>query len=358
MTLPEAHESPHRRWNPLTREWVLVSPHRTKRPWLGQVDKPAPSDLPAYDPTCYLCPGNERAGGARNPQYTSTFVFDNDYPSLFPDGHELEADEAGLLVARPEAGMCRVVCFTPRHDLSIPTMSLTQVRETVDVWSREFESLAKVPWNRYIQIFENRGALMGASNPHPHGQIWASSSVPNLPARELASFREYRDAKGACLLCDYLKLELERRERVVCENDSFAVVVPYWAVWPFEAMVISKRHLGALDELSARERDSLADILRRTTIRYDNLFESAFPYSMGFHQRPANREAQTECHFHAHYFPPLLRSATIQKFMVGYEMLATPQRDTTPESAAARLREAGESHYLDRIPKNISGSIR
>lgn len=351
MTPPELQQSPHRRWNPLTREWVLVSPHRTERPWLGQVDKPAAPDQPAYDPTCYLCPGNARAGGAKNPEYGGTFVFDNDYAALLPDVHEVELDEAGLFVARAEAGICRVVCFTPRHDLSIPRMTLAGVREVVEVWSREYESLSKIPWIRYVQIFENRGALMGASNPHPHGQIWASASLPNLPAKELDSFREYRNAKRTCLLCDYLKIELQRRERVVCENDSFAVLVPYWAVWPFETMVVSKRHLSALGELSAQERDSLADILRRVTIRYDNLFETAFPYSMGFHQSPVNSEPHAECHFHAHYLPPLLRSATIQKFMVGYEMLATPQRDTTPESAAARLRGAGEVHYLDRISK-------
>ena len=347
MTPPELQQSPHRRWNPLTREWVLVSPHRTERPWLGQVDNPAAPELPVYDPTCYLCPGNARAGGAKNPEYAGTFAFDNDYAALLPDVHGIGTDEAGLLAAGSEAGICRVVCFTPRHDLSIPRMTLAEVRGVVDLWSREFETLSKMSWIRYIQIFENRGAMMGASNPHPHGQIWASASLPNLPAREIDSLREYGNAKGTCLLCDYLGIELERRERVVCENDSFAVVVPYWAVWPFETMVVSKRHLCALVELSAEERDSLADILRRITIRYDNLFETAFPYSRGFHQSPVNSEPPAECHFHAHYFPPLLRSATIQKFMVGYEMLATPQRDTTPESAAARLREASEVHYRD-----------
>src|SRR5271156_5081663 len=303
MTPPELQKSPHRRWNPLTREWVLVSPHRTERPWLGQVDKPAVSDQPVYDPTCYLCPGNARAGGAKNPKYADTFVFDNDYAALLPDVHGAEIDEGGLLAARAEAGICRVVCFTPRHDLSIPRMTLAGVRGVVDVWSREFESLSKISWIRYIQIFENRGAMMGASNPHPPGQIWASASLPNLPARELDSFREYSNAKGTCLLCDYLRIELERSERVVCENDSFAAIMPYWAVWPFETMVLSKRHLCALGELSAEERDSLAYILRRITIRYDNLFETAFPYSMGFHQTPVNGEPHAECHFHAHYFP-------------------------------------------------------
>lgn len=348
MSSSELQRFPHRRFNPLIREWVLVSPHRTQRPWLGKVEKPAAQNQPAYDPACYLCPGNERAGGTRNSGYKNTFVFENDYAALLPAVSSVEIDEAGLLVARLEAGICRVVCFSPRHDLAIPRMSRAEVRQVVDIWTEQFLELEKMGWVKHVQIFENRGLLMGASNPHPHCQIWANASLPNIPENELASFREYRAAKASCLLCDYLRLELKKKERLVCENDGFAAVVPYWAVWPFETLLLSKHHLASLDELSGEERDLLADILRRTTIRYDNLFETSFPYSMGFHQRPTDHQSHPEWHFHAHFYPPLLRSATVQKFMVGYEMLSTPQRDITPETAAERLIEVGEIHYLDR----------
>jgi UDPglucose--hexose-1-phosphate uridylyltransferase len=348
MNHSDLQRIPHRRFNPLTREWVLVSPHRTERPWLGKVETAPPANQSGYDPSCYLCPGNNRAGGTRNLKYTSTFVFDNDYPSLLPAIPNLEVNKSDLLVARTEAGLCRVVCFSPRHDLTIARMSAAEVREVIDVWIAQFRSLEKMGWVKHIQIFENRGALMGASNPHPHCQIWANASLPNIPQRELESFREYSNSKKSCLLCDYLRLELERNERTICQNEAFVAVVPYWAVWPFETLILCKRHLAAVDELSKEERNLLADILRRTTIRYDNLFETSFPYSMGFHQRPTDAQPHPEWHFHAHYYPPLLRSATVQKFMVGYEMLGSPQRDMTPESAAALLREIKEVHYLDR----------
>jgi UDPglucose--hexose-1-phosphate uridylyltransferase len=341
-------EVPHRRFNPLTREWVLVSPHRTKRPWLGKVEKPAATNLPAYDPTCYLCPGNERAEGARNPKYTRTFVFDNDFAALLPDSPSFQIDECGLLEARSERGICRVVCFSPRHNLTLPRMSVAEICEVIGVWIEEFRRLGEIDWVRHVQVFENRGALMGASNPHPHCQIWANASLPVLPAKESTSFREYREQKKSCLLCDYLQLELRRGERIVCENDAFAVMTPFWAVWPFETLLVSKRHFASMQELAGNEPQLLADILRRVTIRYDNLFETSFPYSMGFHQRPTDGQEYPEWHFHAHYFPPLLRSATVQKFMVGYELLANPQRDITAESAAQRLRELSEVHYLDR----------
>jgi UDPglucose--hexose-1-phosphate uridylyltransferase len=338
----------HRRFNPLTREWVLVSPHRTQRPWQGRVEKVTEAPAPTYDPTCYLCPGNGRAAGARNPQYTSTFVFDNDFAALRPGSHGDPLNEFELLRAEAEPGICRVVCFSPRHDLTIPRMSQDAVLGVVNAWINQFEELERNAWVRHVQIFENRGSLMGASNPHPHGQIWANASLPNLPARELESMLAYQQTRKSCLLCDYLELELKRRERVICENESFAVLVPFWAVWPFETLLLSKRHLAAIGELSESERMLLADILRRITTRYDNLFETSFPYSMGFHQRPTDGHKHPESHFHAHYFPPLLRSATVQKFMVGYELLGTPQRDITAESAAARLQELSEIHYLDR----------
>jgi UDPglucose--hexose-1-phosphate uridylyltransferase len=345
--LQELARTPHRRFNPLLREWVLVSPHRTQRPWQGKVEKPAVSDQPHYDPTCYLCPGNERAGGARNPKYSSTFVFDNDYAALLPNAPQISVNDAGLLVAQTEAGLCRVVCFSPRHDLTIPRMTLPDLRVFVDVWVSQFASLAALDWVQHVQIFENRGAMMGASNPHPHCQIWSNATIPNIPERELASLAEYRERKNSCLLCDYAALELRRNERIVCQNEGFVALIPYWAVWPFEILLLSKRHFSAMDELTTTERDLLADILRRVTTRYDNLFQTSFPYSMGFHQRPTDGQPHPECHLHAHYLPPLLRSATVQKFMVGYELLASPQRDITPESAAERLRQAGEVHYLD-----------
>jgi len=335
--------SPHRRFNPLLREWVLVSPHRAERPWLGKVEKLAPSSALQYDRGCYLCPGNERAGGARNPNYTSTFVFDNDYPALLPHAQAGAVNDENLIVAESEAGNCRVGCFSPRHDLTIPHMSQSELRVVVDMWSEQFQELEKIEWVQHIQIFENRGALMGASNPHPHCQIWSNATLPNIPARELNSFEEYRNDKKSCLLCDYLQLELQRNERIVCQNQAFAVVVPFWAVWPFETLMLSKRHFAAMSDLSDAERGLLGDILRRITSRYDNVFETSFPYSMGFHQRPSNGHAHPEWHFHAHYFPPLLRSATVQKFMVGYELLGSPQRDITPETAAQRLAAASET---------------
>jgi len=341
-------EVPHRRFNPLTLEWVLVSPHRTKRPWLGKVEKTAAADLPAYDPTCYLCPGNERAGGARNPKYKSTFVFENDFAALLPGVPDFEADESDLLIARAEKGISRVMCFSPSHDLTIPRMSLEAIAEVIAVWTEEYRELGHIDWVRHVQIFENRGALVGASNPHPHCQIWANESMPVVPAKELAAFREYRSRKGTCLLCDYVQLELHRGERVICENEAFAVLVPFWAVWPFETLLLSKRHFASLEDLAGNDAELLADILRRITIRYDNLFETSFPYSMGFHPRPTDGGEYAEWHFHAHYLPPLLRSATVQKFMVGYELLGNPQRDITAENAAKRLRELPEIHYLER----------
>ncbi|MBS1852352.1 MAG: UDP-glucose--hexose-1-phosphate uridylyltransferase [Acidobacteria bacterium] len=344
----ELRSSPHRRFNPLTREWVLVSPHRAERPWQGQVETPEQESLPTYDPACYLCPGNARAGGHQNPSYTSTFVFENDFAALKPDVPEAHFDleGKGLLRAESEAGICRVVCFSPRHDLTLARMEVAQIRSVVDVWSEQSLELGKRPGIRHVQIFENRGAMMGCSNPHPHGQIWANATIPNEPRKELLAFGEYRQNHGGCLLCDYLALELKSRERLVCENQHFAALVPFWAVWPFEVLLLSKRHVAEMPALQEAERGALAEILKEITTRYDNLFKVSFPYSMGFHQQPADKAPHPEWHFHAHYYPPLLRSATIRKFMVGYEMLASPQRDITPEAAAERLRLLPEVHYL------------
>jgi UDPglucose--hexose-1-phosphate uridylyltransferase len=273
-----------------------------------------------------------------NPAYTSVFVFDNDYPALLPNTPAETFDDAGLLVAQGERGICRVLCFSPRHDLTIARMALSDLTHVVGAWAQQYDELGKLPFINYVQIFENRGAMMGASNPHPHCQIWASSSMPNEPAKEQRAQHLYHSNHNACLLCDYLALELKRHERIVFENRHFAAVVPFWAVWPFETLVLPKRHLGSLTELSEQERGALAQALKELTTRYDNLFDISFPYSMGFHQRPTDGQSHSEWHLHAHFFPPLLRSATVRKFMVGYEMLGSPQRDITPEAAAERLR--------------------
>jgi UDPglucose--hexose-1-phosphate uridylyltransferase len=336
---------PHRRFNPLTREWVLVSPHRTQRPWQGQVEKLPPEGYLHYDANCYMCPGNRRATGAINPAYTGTLVFDNDYPALLPEMPKqgtLRADDKGLLVARPESGICRVVSFSPRHDLSPAKMERVDLRRVVDVWAEQYCELGALPFINHVQIFENRGAMMGCSNPHPHGQIWANATVPDESAKESLALADYQAAHSSCLLCDYLELERERGERLIAVNRHFAALVPFWAVWPFETMLIGRRHVSALDELTDDERDGLADVLKRLTTRYDHLFDVSFPYTMGFHQRPTDGAAHPEWHLHAHFYPPLLRSATVRKFMVGYEMLDMPQRDLTPEAAAERLREVKE----------------
>ncbi len=348
MKLDQLIDTPHRRFNPLTREWVVVSPHRTQRPWQGKVEKTPLEDSPHYDPACYLCPGNARAGGKQNPGYSSTFVFDNDFAALLPNPQEVTLEESDLLIAQSERGLCRVGCFSPRHDLTIPRMSVAELRPVVDMWIDQFNELSSRPWINHVQIFENRGAMMGASNPHPHCQIWATAHLPNQAIREQSALLDYAAKHRSCMLCDYLQLEKNSGQRLICENDAFAAFVPFWAVWPFETLLISKRHLESMSDFDSIERDLLGDILKRLTTRYDNLFEVSFPYSMGFHQRPSDGETHQEWHFHAHFYPPLLRSASIQKFMVGYEMLGTPQRDITPEAAADRLRQLSEVHFRDR----------
>jgi UDPglucose--hexose-1-phosphate uridylyltransferase len=336
-------KQPHRRFNPLLREWILVSPHRLQRPWQGHVETTAATAVLQYDPACYMCPGNKRSTGQVNPSYQNIFVFDNDFPALLPGGKPAKINQRDLLVAETESGICRVICFSRRHDLTLSGMDEKEIRAVVDCWVSQFQELGARSEIQYVQIFENRGVLMGASNPHPHCQIWSTASVPNIATVEQESQATYRKTKNSCLLCDYYALEVSEGVRIVVENDHFLAVVPYWAVWPFETMILSRRHLGAIDELASNERDALADILKRLTTRYDGLFQTSFPYSMGFHQRPTDGHDHPEWHFHAHFFPPLLRSATVRKFMVGFELLDMPQRDITPEASAESLRAVPDS---------------
>ncbi len=335
-------QNPHRRYNALKDEWVLVSPQRTQRPWLGQVEKSAVDDRPQYDPQCYLCPGNVRAGGLQNPQYGSTFVFTNDFAALSPGRSASDETQAGLLNAQPVSGTCRVICFSPRHDLTLADMQPEEIRKVIEVWAQQTAELGEE--YAWVQIFENKGAVMGCSNPHPHGQVWAQDVLPNEAAREDCSQRGYFETHASTLLEDYLAEELRAGERVVLENPDWVVVVPFWAVWPFETLLLPRRHTPRLPDLSERERDHLAAILKRLLVRYDNLFETSFPYSMGWHGAPYLNQVD-HWQLHAHFYPPLLRSAAVKKFMVGYELLSEAQRDLTAEQAAERLRSLPEVHY-------------
>lgn len=343
---------PHRRRNALTGDWILVSPQRTQRPWQGEQTAAVPPQAkPAYDPACYLCPTNARAGGRRNPRYGQTFVFDNDYPALVPGTPVAAIDVDGLLVAKAEAGICRVVCFSPRHDVSIAQLPVAQIRLVIDTWAAEFVALGADPAINSVIIFENHGDAMGASNPHPHAQIWANATVPDEPATEEAVAVAHFSRHGTCVLCAYLAHERTAGERIVFTNDHATVLVPFWAVWPFETLVIPHAHAGGLHELAAVARDGLAEAMSVLTRAYDRVFETPFPYSMGFHQRSTDGRPHPEFHAHAHYYPPLLRSATVRKYMVGYEMLGMPQRDFTPESAADRLRVAAGSADFAHAPE-------
>jgi len=338
-------DRPHRRLNPLTGEYVLVSPHRTQRPWQGKVERVQEASRPEYDPKCYLCPGNERAGGVSNPKYTGTFAFDNDFAALLPHESSGHAHDDPLFYVEPEYGICRVICFSPRHDLSLPELTTEEIDDVISVWTDETEILSQNPNITSVQVFENKGELMGCSNPHPHSQIWATQRLPNEPAKELIQQKAYFAKFGRPMLEDVVQRELEDNRRIVVKNELWVALVPFWAIWPFETIVLPRFRVSSLLDLNSSQRRSLADVLKRLTTKYDNLFEVSFPYSMGFHQVPFDSQAHPEWTLHMHFYPPLLRSAVIRKFMVGFEMLGMPGRDITPESAAERLRELSEVHY-------------
>lgn len=340
-------EHPHRRYNPLTGQWILVSPHRAKRPWQGQQDEPDRSTRPSHDPDCYLCPGNHRITGEQNPNYESTYVFGNDFAALQADTPDVPEQNDPLFRSSSARGLSRVICFSPDHSKTLPQLSLKAIRGVIDTWAEQTAELGQTyPW---VQVFENKGSMMGCSNPHPHGQIWANSFLPNEAATEDHHQREYFAQNAQPLLLDYAQKEANSGERTVCENEHWLVVVPYWAAWPFETLLLPKFKVQQLPQLTDEQRASLAQILKQLTCRYDNLFQCSFPYSMGWHGAPFNTEDQTPWQLHAHFYPPLLRSASVRKFMVGYEMLAESQRDLTAEQAAGRLRDLSDIHYSEKL---------
>jgi UDPglucose--hexose-1-phosphate uridylyltransferase len=345
----DIYEDPHRRFNPLINEWVLVSPHRAKRPWQGQKETIAADDRPEYDPECYLCPGNVRANGEINPQYTKSFVFENDFAALKQEEIEFEeSPEETFFRAKPERGISRVVCFSPKHNITLPEMDLPTIEDIIHTWQKEYTSLGNIDYINYVQIFENKGSVMGCSNPHPHGQIWAQSSLPTQIEKTQNSLKTYFDKKGSNLLLDYLAKELEAKERIVIENEHFVALVPFWAIWPFETLIVCKRHVTKIIDFNADEVAAYAIILKQLTSKYDNLFETSFPYSSGIHQAPTDGKDHPEWLFHMHFYPPLLRSATVKKFMVGYEMMGESQRDITAEKSAETLRNCSEIHYKSK----------
>ncbi len=344
------NEHPHRRYNPLTDEWILVSPHRSKRPWQGQNESVTSQNLPEYDPECYLCAGNLRSNGEQNQNYADSYVFDNDFPALLQEDVVFESTEAAALFRlKPERGINKVICFSPQHNITIPEMEIDAIEKVIATWKAQYLELGSKDYINYVQIFENKGSVMGCSNPHPHGQIWAQSSLPTQIEKTQKSLINYYNKNKTSLLKDYVDEELKRKERIVITNDHFVVLVPFWATWPFETMIISKRHFGNIIAMTKDETTAFAEILQKITIKYDNLFSTSFPYSSGIHQTPTDKVAHPEWHFHMHFYPPLLRSATVKKFMVGYEMMAEAQRDIAPEKSTSILRDLSEIHYTKQI---------
>lgn len=343
------NNDPHRRYNPLLNEWVLVSPHRATRPWQGQTESINEEKRPEFDPTCYLCAGNVRANGEQNPNYESTFVFDNDFAALKQEEVLFEQNPDDIFFkTQPERGISRVVCFSPRHDLTLPEMDLETIENVIKTWQFQYEDLDKIDFINHVQIFENKGAIMGCSNPHPHGQIWAQSSLPTLVQKTQHNLSEYFQKHGKTLLEDYLKQELQKNERIVIENEHFVALVPFWAIWPFETMIVSKRPVSRITDFTPDEVSDFAKTLKELTSKYDNVFNTSFPYSSGIHQSPTDGKSHPEWHFHMHFYPPLLRSASVKKFMVGYEMMGESQRDITPEKSAELLKSLSDVHYKSR----------
>lgn len=349
MTKFEPTEHPHRRYNPLLDEWVLVSPHRAKRPWQGQTEEANKEQRPKYVEDCYLCPGNKRVNGDSNPEYKEPFVFDNDFAALKPEVVEPEENKSVFFYSKPEAGKARVICFSPRHDLTLPEMDIKDIEKVVRVWIREYKDLGADESINYVQIFENKGAIMGCSNPHPHGQIWAQQHLPTKVEKLDKNQKKYFEEHHSTLLGDYLKEELSKKdERILIENETFVALIPFWAIWPYEAMILPKRAVQNIAELTEEEIKDYAEILKGLTVMYDNLFETSFPYSAGIHQSPTDGKSHPHWHMHMSFYPPLLRSATVKKFMVGYEMMAESQRDLTAEQSAERLKSLPKIHYKSR----------
>lgn len=341
-------DHPHRRYNPLLNEWILVSPQRAKRPWQGQEEKITEAVVRSYDPDCYLCSGNMRVNGIKNPEYKGVYVFDNDFGALLKEEVSFEEHNNELFKIEPERGINKVICFSDDHSLSLPEMDVEDIIKVVEVWQKEYKTLGNLDYINHVQIFENKGSVMGCSNPHPHGQIWAQSSIPSQVIRTQENLEKYFQKYGRSLLEDYLQQESDAGLRIILENDAFAVIVPFWATWPYETMIVSKRKLRNIMGFDVEETRLFADILKKLTCKYDNLFEVPFPYSAGIHQSPTDGKAHDEWHFHMHFYPPLLRSAHVKKFMVGYEMLAESQRDITPEQSAEILKSLPVTHYTQK----------
>ena len=338
-------DHPHRRYNPLLDEWILVSPQRAKRPWQGQNEAISDEKKPEYDETCYLCPGNERINGGTNPKYESCYVFDNDFPALLKNEVSFDLQQEDLFKINPERGINRVICFSPKHNVTLAEMQIPEIENVIKVWKEQYLELGAIDYINHVQIFENKGSVMGCSNPHPHGQIWAQSSLPTQVKKTQDNLLKYYQKTGKSLLKDYVDNELQKKERIIAENEHFVLLVPFWATWPYETMIISKRHFSNIAEITEEEIKSYAEMIHIITVKYDNLFKTSFPYSAGIHQAPTDGLSHDEWHFHMHFYPPLLRSATVKKFMVGYELLAEAQRDLTAEQSAEILRNLSTEHY-------------